>query len=97
MAQKISSQILEIARASAEGQEPKSTEEPSLGKLEEPADAGTAGEDSPPVPEEQDGVEMVDEESVPSEVEENTSVAELLMRSLTNRILFPARRLQEMR
>jgi lipopolysaccharide export system protein LptA len=75
MAQKISSQILEIARASAEGQKPEPTEEPSSGELEEPAGAGTVGKDSPPVPEEQESAEMAAEESVRSEVEENTSVA----------------------
>ena len=74
MAQKISSQILEIARASSEVQEPEATEQPSLGELEEPADAAAAGEDNAPVPEEQEGVEMVTEESVQSEVEENTAV-----------------------
>jgi lipopolysaccharide export system protein LptA len=72
MAQKISSQILVIARSSSEGQGPEPTEKPSLRKPEGLTGEATAEEDNPVVPEGQVSTEVVAEENVQSEVEGNT-------------------------
>lgn len=75
MAQKISARMLVTARAASAGQEPEGAEMPFFREPDEPAGEATAGEDNPPVPEEQAGPEGVAEERVQSEAEENTPVA----------------------
>ena len=59
MAQKISSRMLVAARAASAGQEPEAAEIPSFREPDEPAGEAPAGEDNPPVPEEQVNPEVL--------------------------------------